>query len=92
MAYNSHNLSVLAYANGFTLWHYTTTDSAIDVLLPGYFAKADDMLRSRDRVIVNYGQDDDIGSADVMIHNVSGTVIAKVLAQTAPTTIESLAA
>src|SRR5512132_456361 len=28
MAYSPHDLSVLAYANGFTLWHYTTTDSA----------------------------------------------------------------
>ena len=27
MAYQSKDLSVLAYANGFTLWHYVTTDS-----------------------------------------------------------------
>ena len=29
MAYLSKNLSVLAYANGFTLWHYTTADTAV---------------------------------------------------------------
>ena len=30
-------LSVLAYANGFTLWHYTTTDSAATTDTSGYF-------------------------------------------------------
>jgi hypothetical protein len=28
MAYVSKNLSVLAYTNGFSLWHYTTPDAA----------------------------------------------------------------
>ena len=27
MSMNSKNLSVLAYANGFTLWHYKTEDA-----------------------------------------------------------------
>ena len=27
MAYDSKSLSVLAYANGFTLWHYGTDDT-----------------------------------------------------------------
>lgn len=53
MAYNSHNLTVLAYANGFTLWHYRTTDDISDVLQPGYFAAAADMLRLGDGMLVN---------------------------------------
>ena len=28
MAYATRNLSVLAYANGFTLWHYESADGA----------------------------------------------------------------
>jgi len=45
MTYDARNLSVLAYANGFTLWHYGTEDSgfspdadfhgAADLLKPG---------------------------------------------------------
>ncbi len=31
MAYDPKRLSVLAYANGFTLWHYLTNDSATAV-------------------------------------------------------------
>ena len=37
MAFKSKDLSVLAYANGFTLWHYTTVDPATDVDTAGYF-------------------------------------------------------
>lgn len=55
MAYNSSNLSVLAYANNFTLWHYTTTDA--NVTDSGYFNKAADMMRVGDFVIVNVDTD-----------------------------------
>lgn len=53
MAYDPKNLSVLAYANGFTLWHYRTTDQLCDVLAPGYFAPARDMLRVDDRIMIS---------------------------------------
>lgn len=53
MAYISKDLSVLAYANGFTLWHYATTDAAASVDSAGYFNPAADMLRSGDIIIAN---------------------------------------
>ncbi len=53
MAYQSKDLSVLAYANGFTLWHYVTADAAADVDTAGYFNPAVDMLRAGDIVIAN---------------------------------------
>ena len=37
MAYQSKNLSALGYANGFTLWHYRTSDLAAEVDNAGYF-------------------------------------------------------
>lgn len=46
------NLSSLGYANGFTLWHYKA--SAIgDVLTPGYFDEAHDMLAHGDHMHVS---------------------------------------
>jgi hypothetical protein len=51
MAFNASDLSVLAYANNFTLWHYTTADA--DVTGTGYFNKAADMLRVNDLMIAN---------------------------------------
>lgn len=47
------SLSVLSYANGFTLWHYRTTDTASTVRTPEYFAPARDMLRANDLIIIN---------------------------------------
>jgi hypothetical protein len=53
MAYDAKNLSVLAYANGFTLWHYTTADAAATVDTAGYFNAAQHMLRVGDIVLAN---------------------------------------
>ncbi len=53
MAYSSHNLSVLAYANGFTLWHYTSADDGAVVDTSGYFNSAADMLRVGDMILAN---------------------------------------
>lgn len=53
MSYNSKALSVLAYANGFTLWHYRTNDNPEQLLTDGYFDGAFDMLRVGDVVIVS---------------------------------------
>ena len=53
MAYVSKDLSVLAYANGFTLWHYTTSDAANTVDTAGYFNGATDMVRIGDIVLAN---------------------------------------
>lgn len=57
MAYDAQNLSVLAYANGFTLWHYTTADLATDVDTDGYFDDAVEMLRVGDMVMANVDSD-----------------------------------
>ena len=53
MAYQSKDLSVLAYANGFTLWHFTTADTSATVDTNGYFNAASTMLRVGDIIIAN---------------------------------------
>lgn len=53
MTYRSNNLSVTAYANGFTLWHYATDDPAPNVIAPGYFNGAADLMRNGDMLLVN---------------------------------------
>lgn len=55
MAYSSKTLSVLGYANGFTLWHYSTPDTAVTVDSAGYFNAAAEMLRSGDFILANTG-------------------------------------
>ncbi|PZQ48709.1 MAG: hypothetical protein DI551_01095 [Micavibrio aeruginosavorus] len=52
MAFKLTDLSVLAYANNFTLWHYKTTDSVVTGA--GYFNAGSDMMRVNDLIIANY--------------------------------------
>lgn len=64
MAFSIRNLSVLAYAQGFTLWHYRANvptlgaalvppASAEEVGQPGFFDNADDMLAQGDMLLVS---------------------------------------
>lgn len=55
MAFSASDLSVLAYANNFTLWHYTTADDLVTGA--GHFNNAAHMLRVNDLMIVNYDTD-----------------------------------
>jgi hypothetical protein len=53
MAFNNSNLSLLATANGFSLWHYVTTDAIATVNTAAYFTgDAVNMLEVRDIIIV----------------------------------------
>jgi 3-deoxy-D-manno-octulosonic-acid transferase len=54
MAFTIRDLSVLAYANGFTLWHYKTgNDSPADVAVGDYFGEAGDMMAAGDIVLIS---------------------------------------
>ncbi len=54
MAFTFRNLSVLAYANGFTLWHYKATGDCLEqVGQSAFFANVDDMLAAGDIVMVS---------------------------------------
>jgi hypothetical protein len=54
MAFAIRNLSVLAYANGFTLWHYKAgRDQLDDVETSDFFADAADMLAEGDMMMIS---------------------------------------
>ena len=57
MTFKASDLSVLAYANNFTLWHYTTIDNSSTITTSGYFNSAVDMLRLNDLMIINIDTD-----------------------------------
>lgn len=74
MAYESKNLSALGYANGFTLWHYRTTDP--DVGAEGYFSPASRMVRVGDFILVNAGIDSTPTHSVVVIATNAGGAVA----------------
>jgi len=55
MSLKLSDLSVLAYANNFTLWHYKTIDA--DVTVANYFDNAADMMNIGDLIIANVDTD-----------------------------------
>lgn len=57
MSFQSNDLSVLAYANGFTLWHYKSNDAAAQIETANYFKSASDMVRVNDLILANIDVD-----------------------------------
>lgn len=78
MKYDPKNLSVLSYANGFTLWHYTTSDYVVTNF--AYFDPASDMLRVGDMILVNTNTDSGRVSADIVlvVDNVIGVTVRSI--------------
>ena len=53
MSFAIRNLSVLAYANGFTLWHYKAgRDQLEQIETRDFFADASDMLAEGDMMMI----------------------------------------
>jgi outer membrane protein assembly factor BamB len=75
MAYDASNLSALTYANGFTLWHYKTPDTAADVDTTGYFNEAASMLRVGDFIFANADVDGTMQSGVFIVASNSGGII-----------------
>ncbi len=83
MAYASKDLSVISYANGFTLWHYATQDGGADLLEADYFANASDLLREGDMILANSDVGDTIASQMFAVGKVeTGNVSLNLLAST----------
>ena len=54
MAFAVRNLSVLAYANGFTLWHYKAgPDTVAAADNPSFFSDAMDLVAPGDMLMVS---------------------------------------
>jgi hypothetical protein len=75
MAYDASNLSALTYANGFTLWHYKTPDSATAVETTGYFNEAASMLRVGDFIFANADIDATVESGVFVVASNTGGVV-----------------
>lgn len=54
MGFKNRDLSVIAFANGFTLWHYrSSVDRLEDILGEGYFDPVMTLVNTGDIIITN---------------------------------------
>ena len=75
MAYENKNFSVMAYANGFTLWNYQTADTLTDVEDDGYFNDASAFVRKGDMILTVADNKASISPAMLCVNDVvAGTV------------------
>ncbi len=65
MAFQNKNLSVIAYANGFTLWHYAANETMTAISTAGYFDDVKTLMNSGDIVIINASDGTSIKSITV---------------------------
>ena len=71
MSFDPAQFSVLAYANGFTHWHYRSADALAQILAHGFFAPAAEMLRPGDQITVNLTAGDAVGLAYCVVARIS---------------------
>ena len=53
MAFQNKNLSVIAYANGFTLWHYKANETLATITASGYFSSVHTLMNTGDIILIN---------------------------------------
>lgn len=53
MAFENRNMSVIAYANGFTLWHYKCDEPLSEIMKPDFFAPIWTLYALGDIIIIN---------------------------------------
>lgn len=76
----------MAYANGFTLWNYTTEDELSAVKTTGYFNEIAPFARSGDMVLVNANAESTPQPAILSVASVSAdSVTVTVVAPYTPT-------
>lgn len=76
MSFNSKDFSVMAYANGFTLWNYNTADTLADVKGTGYFNETAPFARTGDMVLAIAGKGGTIAPAILVIASIADGVVA----------------
>ena len=78
MPFEIQSLSVLAYANGFTLWHYRhDTDTRAQVLAAGYFNPAAHLVRRGDMILARSA--DTFSILHVTAHTGSNVTVAPIV-------------
>ncbi len=76
MAYDSKNFSVMAYANGFTIWNYQTADTLSTIKGSNYFDEAAPFIRKGDMIMATTETSGTIGAAILYVSNIADGVVS----------------
>ena len=76
MAFQNKNLSVIAYANGFTLWHYSAAETMSTISANGYFNSVKSLMNIGDIIIINASDNTSIKKINITASNVTVGALA----------------
>jgi hypothetical protein len=76
MSFQNKNLSVIAYANGFTLWHYSATETLSTIAANGYFNNVKTLMNIGDIIIINASDNTAIKKINITEQNVTTVALA----------------
>ena len=76
MAFQNKNLSVIAYANGFTLWHYSAAETLSTITANGYFNNVKSLMNIGDIIIINASDNTAIKKINITDLNVTTVALA----------------
>ncbi len=77
MAFQNKNLSVIAYANGFTLWHYAAaSDTVENITADGYFNNVKTLMNTGDIIMINASDNTTIKKVVVADTNITTAALA----------------
>ena len=76
MAFQNKNLSVIAYANGFTLWHYSASETMSAITANGYFNCVKTLMNIGDIIIINASDSTAIKKINITELNVTTGALA----------------
>jgi len=75
MSFDSKNFSVMAYANGFTLWNYTTADTLESITASGYFNEIAPFARIGDMILTVAGAQSSVSPAIMAVTAIADGVV-----------------
>lgn len=73
MSLQLSDMSVLAYANNFTMWHYKTTDASVET--SNYFDNAAEMMNVNDLIFANIDTDGTPSSTFYIVTDITSGVV-----------------
>ncbi len=76
MAFQNKNLSVIAYANGFTLWHYAASETMATISTAGYFNSVKTLMNVGDIVMINGSDNTSIKKIGLTSSNITVAALA----------------
>ena len=76
MAFQNKNLSVIAYANGFTLWHYSAKETLATITANGYFNNVKTLMNIGDIIMINASDNTAIKKINITELNVTTVALA----------------